>query len=123
MGYNLNGTTELSLNRVVMTFTTTGGTPATGISPVFTPTLDARSSRAGWFNVAVFGTFTTATVVLERTFDGGTTWLQAYDEAGAAITFTAAGAKRVRELEAGVYYRLRCSVYTTVTSLLGRMSQ
>lgn len=123
MGYAFGTTTELSLNRVVKQFTTTGATPATGISGTFTPNIDARSSRAGWFNVSCYGTFTTATLVLERSFDGGTTWLQAYDEAGNAITFTAAGAKKVRELEAGVYYRLRCSVYTTVTSLYGRISQ
>lgn len=123
MGYSYGTTTELSLNRVVMQFTTTGAAPATGISPVFTPNIDARSSRAGFFNVSVYGSFTIATVVLERTFDGGTTWLPVYDDAGNAITFTAAGSKRVRELEAGVHYRLRCSVYTTVTNLYGRISQ
>lgn len=123
MGYSYGTTTELSLNSVTRQFTTTGATPATGISPVFTPNIDARSSRAGFFNVSVYGTFTTATVVLERSFDGGTTWLPVYDDAGNAISFTAAGSKRVRELEAGVYYRLRCSVFTTVTSLYGRISQ
>lgn len=123
MGYAFGTTTELSQNQVVKQFTTTSATPATGISPVFKPNIDARSSRAGYFNVSVYGSFTTATVVLERTFDGGTTWLAAYDEAGNAISFTAAGSKRVRELEDGVYYRLRCSVFTTVTSLYGRISQ
>lgn len=85
--------------------------------------MNANGTSGGWINVACYGSFTTATLVLERSFDGEATWLQAYDEAGNAITFTAAGAKRVREIERGVYYRLRCSVFTTVTTLYGRISQ
>lgn len=123
MGYGYGTSQEIGNRRVIKQFTTTGATPATGISDYFTPATDARGANAGWFNVSCYGSFTTATLVLERTFDGGTTWLPVYDEAGNAVTFTAAGSKRVREIEKGVYYRLRCSVFTTVTTLYGRISQ
>lgn len=124
MGFAYGTSTEIGRARVIKQFTTTGATPATGISDVFTPaSVNANGSSGGWINVSCYGSFTTATLVLERSFDGGTTWLQAYDEAGNAVTFTAAGSKRVREIEKGVYYRLRCSVFTTVTTLYGRISQ
>lgn len=119
-----SGTVDLAKKVVAMAFTTTGATPSTGISPTFWPlSTDRRSSDGGDFNVSVYGTYTTATVVLEKTFDGGTTWLQANTAAGVAVSFTAPGTFRMTETEKGVGYRLRCSVYTTVTTLLGRISQ
>lgn len=62
----------------------------------------------GDFSVAVWGTFS-ATVVLEKSFDGGTTWIPAANAAGSAISLTAALAIQGRESEMGILYRLDCT--------------
>lgn len=66
-------------------------------------------------NVSIWGTFS-ATAQLERSFDGGSTWLPvSRDIVGAAAVFTAAFSLQVRETEAGVLYRINCTAYTSGT--------
>lgn len=69
----------------------------------------------GGFNLAVYGTFV-GTVVLEKSFDDGTTWLPvSKDSTGAAMSFTSAACLSGYEYESGVTYRFRCSAYTSGT--------
>lgn len=63
-------------------------------------------TRAG-FNLSLSG-FGTATVQLQRSFDQGSTWL-------VVESFTADAERRVDDPEAGVHYRLECTVYTSGT--------
>lgn len=66
----------------------------------------------GNFNVSVWGTFD-ATVALERSFDGGSSWIRVTFSDGNAITYTAAASAVWSEPEFGVSFRLRCSAYTS----------
>lgn len=66
----------------------------------------------GNFNVSVWGTFV-ATVALERSFDGGSSWIRVTFSDGNAITYTAAASAVWSEPEFGVSFRLRCSAYTS----------
>lgn len=67
----------------------------------------------GNFNVAVWGTFV-GTVTLQTSYDGGSTWIPTINKhTGAAITFTSPGALQEDEVEAGVYYRLQMTAYTS----------
>lgn len=59
------------------------------------------------FNVSVSG-FGTATVKLQRSFDGGATW-ETTDEITADLSTTA------YEPERGIIYRFNCTAYTTGT--------
>lgn len=97
----------------------------TGISPVTgtftaTPQTSALSPfvpLAGRpFNVSLWGTFS-ATVQLERSFDGGTTWLQLTSNGTQVEKFTGSTviSESVTENEAGVQYRLNCTAYTSGT--------
>lgn len=63
-------------------------------------------TRAG-FNLSLSG-FDTATVILQRSFDDGSTWVS-------VRSFTADGEFRVDDPEAGVYYRLNCTSWTSGT--------
>lgn len=65
-------------------------------------------------NVSIFGTFS-ATLALQRSFDGGTTWINVTDAYGTALPYTAPATFRVDEPERGVIYRLNCSAYTSGT--------
>lgn len=85
----------------------TGSFTATGQS--------AGALIRGKFNLAIWGTFT-ASVALERTFDGGTTWLNcSLDAAGSPNALTVPVALICEEPEPGVLYRLNCSSYTSGT--------
>ncbi|NUB07020.1 hypothetical protein FW320_12650 [Azospirillum sp. Vi22] len=68
----------------------------------------------GKFNVSLWGTFV-ATVALERSFDGGTTWLNCTRPDGTANAFTAPVSLVCDEPETGVLYRLNCSAFTSGT--------
>lgn len=57
-------------------------------------------------SVQVFGTFAGATITIEGSNDGGTTWNTLTDPLGNALTFTAAGMKQITELP----YQIRPSV-------------
>lgn len=66
------------------------------------------------FNWSIWGTFV-GTVVLEKSFDNGTTWIQAFDQNGNALSTTAPKTIIVEEPEDGVLYRARCSAFTSGT--------
>ena len=69
----------------------------------------------GDFNFSMWGTFI-ATAVLERSFDGGATWLPLSVDAGGAIaSYNMPCSLVVGEPEQGVRYRPRCSAYTSGT--------
>jgi len=76
----------------------------------------------GHFNASVGGTFS-GTVTLEKSFDGGATFVPAINEhTGEAITFTTAGAIKVCEPEPGVLYQLAMTAFTSGTAN-ARLSQ
>jgi len=97
-------------------------TPATGdqanavVTGSFTATgAGSDFSVYGVFNIAVWGTFD-ATAVLQKTFDGGTTWIGVLSPyTGTAVSITASGALQFAECEQGVSYRLDCSTYVSGT--------
>lgn len=89
---------------------------------VSTGTLGAANAASaatpflGDFNVAVWGTFS-GTLTLQNSYDGGTTWIPVINKhTGSVITFTAPGALQEDEVEAGVYYRLQMTTYTSGTA-------
>lgn len=71
-------------------------------------------ARRGDFNISLSGTFS-ATVQLERSFDGGTTWLPVTYIDGTAISWTAPISTSFSEPELGVQYRFNCTAYTSGT--------
>jgi hypothetical protein len=86
---------------------------------VLTGTFGGTSQSAGIeltgpFNVSIAG-FGTATVNLQRSFDNGTTWMT-------VETYTANAQRVGDEPEAGVFYRVDCSAYTSGT-IAYRLSQ
>lgn len=83
-------------------FTGTGNGTAVALSP-------------GGANLAIWGTFV-GTVVAEKSFDSGSTWIAAsYPAISTAISLTAPAAITVEEPERGVQWRVRCSAYTSGT--------
>lgn len=68
---------------------------------------------SGNFNASLTGTFV-ATLQLERSFDGGTTW-QPLTAGGSTITFTAVMSESFFEPEADALYRWKCTAYTSGT--------
>lgn len=77
----------------------------------------------GKFNVSLSGTFGGGTASVQRSFDGGTTWLTvSRDSAGNAASYTAAADVIGEEPEKGVLYRLSLSG-ATGPSLAYRISQ
>lgn len=79
---------------------------ATGLSPLF--------GFYGPFNVSVWGTFS-GTVLLTRSFDGGTTWLPRTDTPSGNGSFTAPASFAISEPEKGVLYQLDCSAFVSGT--------
>jgi hypothetical protein len=88
----------------------------TVVSGTFTGTANGTSSQfLGLFNLELSGTWV-GTVVLERSFDGGTTFVSAAkDTSGTAASYTTNVSIVVSESEPGVIYRVRCSAYTSGT--------
>jgi hypothetical protein len=75
----------------------------------------------GKFNLAIWGVFV-GTVVLEKSFDGGATFIQCINrQTQTAVSFTAPAAMSFDEPEPGVLYQLRCSAFTSGT-VNGRLS-
>lgn len=91
------------------TFTATGTSAAIGLS--------------GDFNFSLSGTFQ-ASIVLEKSFDGGTTWIPvSLDGTGLPVSLVSQGASIVtQEIEAGMLYRVNCSSYAS-GSAFWRISQ
>jgi hypothetical protein len=73
------------------------------------------------FNLSIWGIFV-GTVALERSFDGGTTWLNCTKSDGTANSFTAPVSMVCEEPEPSVLYRLNCSAFTSGT-VNGHLSQ
>src|SRR4051812_43151689 len=69
--------------------------------------------RRGDFNISLQGTFT-ATVALQRSFDG-TTWETLTYIDGSAISWTAPMSSLFSEPEQGSLYRFNCTSYTSGT--------
>ena len=69
----------------------------------------------GTFNFSLTGTFT-ATVRLEKTFNGGSTYVPVVNiNTGSIVALTSPGAVVVGEPERGVAYRANCTAYTSGT--------
>lgn len=67
------------------------------------------------FNASLWGTFI-ATVVLEKSFDGGANWVPvSEDSGGTANSFTAPCAVVVYEPETNILYRWNCTAFTSGT--------
>lgn len=99
------------------------GTSTTGMeqaSPVFTAAVVATGGTVlgvwlGYFNLFVYGTFS-GTVQLEKSFDGGTTWIPAsLDTAGDPASYTTPCTVTGFECEKGMYYRINCTAFTSGT--------
>jgi hypothetical protein len=94
------------------------GSAASGITPVTgtfnglgtSLTLTPRAMRS--FNFSLWGTFV-ATIILERSFDGGTTWLPL--RMPPAYSFNCPLSDTFQDGEYGNQYRFRCSSYTSGT--------
>lgn len=84
--------------------------------------ISAGKALWGDFNIVLWGTFV-GTVTVERSFDGGTTFVPvARDTSGTAASFTAPTSLSISEPEKGVLYRLNCTAYTSGTASY-RLSQ
>ena len=96
------------------------GYAASGVSPVsgtFTGTGQSASLTpiAGrGFNISLWGTFA-ASVQLERSFDGGTTWLPITASGVQLFKWTAPASEVNQEDQASVLYRLNCTSFTSGT--------
>lgn len=93
-------------------------------APWFIPQGNGRND--GHFNAHLVNTAFVGTVVLQRSFDGGTTWSTVNNMfSGAAMSFVdaaAAGSFRQYERERSVMYRWNVTAYTS-GSLAARLSQ
>lgn len=92
------------------TFTATGQSQAALLYGAFNMLIYAGGGpNAAW----------TASIQLERSFDGGTTWVVCADPMGTTNQAVYANAKDVSrqfaECERGVMYRLDCTAYTSGT--------
>jgi len=85
---------------------------STVVSGTFAGTGNSTTAQfIGQFNVSLWGTFT-ATVIIERSFDGGVTFLPLpTDTIGTQNAYTAPVTLTVNEPEPGAIYRLRCSSF------------
>lgn len=106
---------------------TAGQYGASGISPVSCTITSATTCGpltpiAGRdFNVSTWGTFV-ASFQLERSFDGGTTWLPITAAGTQLYVWTAPESESASESEYGIKYRLNVTSYTSGT-LNVRISQ
>ena len=91
----------------------TGSLTSTTGGNTFSPEATASDDASAPFNFSLWGTFV-GTVIPERSFDSGTTWLP-YTALGTAISFTAPCSETFEEPEKGVLWRVRCSAYTSGT--------
>lgn len=83
----------------------TGSFTATGQSAAFQAVIRERSY--GQFNIELRGTFV-ATVVLERSLDGGSNWVPV-TTLGSGMSWTAPASETWEENERGALYRLNCT--------------
>jgi len=95
------------------------------ISGTFTATGQSAAAVVfGPFNIAIWGTplvsglsgAFSGTIALERSLDGGTTWIVAStDGTGTAASYTVAVSLAGVEPEQGVQYRFDCTAYASGT--------
>ena len=112
MGRRASAGVETALTVVSGTFAATGQS-GNAVTTIGTQT--APPVFSGAFNVALWGTFV-ATVQLEKSFDGGTTWLPvSRDAAGTVASWTAPANIVVTEPELDILYRLNCTAFTSGT--------
>jgi hypothetical protein len=91
----------------------TGSLTGVGTSGSGSPEEIFSVDGAAPFNFSLWGSFV-GTVVLERSFDQGMTWLP-LTALGSAISFTAPCSETFEEPEFGVQYRVHCTAYTSGT--------
>lgn len=102
-----------------------GKTAATGgelATDVYSGTLGSATQSSavnmwGAFNLFVYGTYT-ASWQLEKSFDGGATWVIVTPSIGAPVSSTTANASiaiQISEPERGMLYRVNCTAYTSGT--------
>lgn len=88
------------------------------VSGTFTGTGESASLAFGpdgfGGNVSLWGTFV-GTVKVQRSFDGGTTWIDVTDSNGLVYEYTGPASFRIDEPEKSVLYRLNCTAYTSGT--------
>lgn len=68
----------------------------------------------GDFGLQITGTFV-GTVVVERSLDDGTNWVQPTGAGNTLYSFTAVASEDISAPEFDLLYRLRCSAYTSGT--------
>ena len=106
----------------IMANSTVSGTPPAGdqASSVVTGSFTSSTTSPffdmyGYFNISVWGTFS-ATIVVNRSFDGGTTWIPvSYPLIATAVSLTAPASITLFEVEKAVLYQLACT-YTSGTA-------
>lgn len=86
----------------------TGTFTATGVSAAFKPPPNSIQ-----MNMSLWGAFV-ATLVLERSFDKGVTWLP-LTALGTSFSFTGPCTETFEEYEAGAQWRWRCTAFTSGT--------
>lgn len=108
--------TGLAVGQTLISANLTPGTTIIAISGT-TITLSSVALAAGTTTaLTVIGTTFSATVNLERSFDGGATWNAiSEDTKGTIASYTAAVNGLVFEPEQGVQYRFNCVAYTSGT--------
>ena len=106
MGTPVGGTTDYATVLVVGSFVELDSSPATAFY--------------GAFNAALWSDAFVGTVVFEKSYDGGTTWITvSRDVAGTAASYalnwasTTSTNLTLAEVEPSVYWRLRCSSWTS----------
>lgn len=96
--------------------TVVGSFAATGESASFSiPGNRGPATAPILLNVTIYGTFS-ATVEIQRSFDGSTWHTLSKDSDGNAASYTAPISLKVEECETPVEYRLACTAYTSGTA-------
>lgn len=114
MGLNASGGMELAAD--VLTGTITGTASSTASNTSF-------RLMFGRFNAAISGTWAGATMELQKSFDGGVTFVPAViDASGTAADYTANAAVVVDEPEPGIFYRWQPTVALSSGTVAWRLS-
>lgn len=90
----------------------TGSFVATGSSAAFAPSNVGDGPAT--MNLAVWGVFV-GTVIVQKSFDGGTTWIQTTANGVATHSLTTPAAETDAEWESNVLWRMTCSAFTSGT--------
>lgn len=114
MGLNAVGGMELAPNVLIGSITGTASSTASNTSFI---------QMLGVFNAQISGTWAGATMQLQKSFDGGASFVPATTDAtGSAASFTANAAVQVYEPESGVYYRWQPTVALSSGTVNWRIS-